>query len=176
MELIETREELAFMIPKDGVAVELGVAQGKFSFQLLALNREFKRLYSIDRWSGERGHNDDEYVRACKLLSKFKDRSIVLKHSMEEAYAYFAPNAFDLIYMDGYAHMGQTSQEVMDHWYHKLKPGGIFAGHDYCEAFPKTMKSVNDFVQRHGLELHATTEEINPKTCTYPSWYTQKPE
>ncbi len=72
---------------------------------------------------------------------------------------------FDFIYIDGYAHTGQDNGTILKDWWPKLKSGGMFAGHDYCKQFPKTIEEVNKFATRHQLKLNFTKEE------KYTSWY-----
>ncbi|MCH7605320.1 class I SAM-dependent methyltransferase, partial [Patescibacteria group bacterium] len=85
----------------DGIAVELGVAEGIFSRILLEGNPDFKILYSIDWWSGDRGHDENELETARKNLEPFGDRSQIIIKSFEDAREDFESDFFDFIYIDG---------------------------------------------------------------------------
>ena len=142
--------------------VELGVAEGYFSESLLK-NSNLKILFSIDRWTDH--HDYDEYLVAKERLSKYNERSVILKLKFKDAVKLFDGEIFDFIYIDGYAHTGQDNGTILKDWWPKLKSGGMFAGHDYCKQFPKTIEEVNKFATRHQLKLNFTKEE------KYTSWY-----
>lgn len=144
--------------------VELGVAKGNFSFDLLNCYKNLT-LYSIDAWAGDRGHNDNEYSVAKNKLSVFGNRSHIIRSLFSDAVSSFSDSFFDFIYIDGYAHLGQDDGKTLHEWYDKLKIGGIFSGHDYDIAWPKTVKSVDAFAAKHNKKISI----INDKP--YSSWY-----
>lgn len=146
-----TRLELAGMLA--GVGAELGVAAGDYSEAILRVPA-VTRLYSVDRWGDH--HDTAEYGRACRRLSAFGARSVVLRKTFEEAAAGFADRSLDFIYIDGYAHTGQEHGATLRQWWPKLKPGGIFAGHDYCPQYRATMAQVDRFAAWLGLPVHVT--------------------
>jgi len=187
MELIKTRQELALNLFK-GTGVELGVARGEFSEEILRQQRLIiplglekvseglfrwegtgpvmlptaldcvQKLYSIDRWT-EKHHSIYEYQLALLRLQKFGARSLVLRATFEEALVLFEDGGLDFVYVDGYAHTGQEGGKTLEDWWPKIKPGGVLAGHDYDALFQPTIDAVDAFVARHGLELHLTEEE-----------------
>lgn len=126
----------------DGVGVELGVASGNFSNSILA-NSQLNRLYSIDRWSDH--HNDKEYLLCVSKLSKYQSRSVIMRMDFSDAIRHFEDSFFDFIYIDAYAHEGQQDGNLLKDWWPKLKPGGLFSGHDYDEAWPQTIEAVDRF-------------------------------
>lgn len=67
-----SRDDIASLIKHGGVGVELGVAEGKFSEKLLRKSL-LSHLYSIDMYAGDRGHDDAQYDRACKLLEPYSN-------------------------------------------------------------------------------------------------------
>ena len=160
------RIEIFEKLPKGSLIAELGVAEGNFSYELLYNNQNIEVLYSIDRWSDH--HNEAEYLRVLKRLSPFDRRSKVFRDTFNGALKCFDDESLDAIYIDGYAHLGQEGGKTLDEWYPKLKPGGIFAGHDYHPKYQNTIDTVKAFVIKHNLDLKVTTE---PK---FPSWYTKK--
>lgn len=168
---IDTRHELAEMA--HGIVLELGVAAGSYSEELLQ-NPNVKRLYSIDRWGNDGKHNDAEYLRVLHRFEKYGDRSVIVRRSFEQAAVMFN-QVFDFIYVDGYAHTGQDGGKTLRDWFDKLKPGGIFAGHDYHPRWQPTIDVVNKFVEENNLPLYIT-KEYDQGTHVYPSWYTHKSE
>ena len=158
------------LLPPNSVAIELGVARAAFSRELL-LNPKIGLLFSVDRWAGDRRHGEEEYKQALSILSGFSGRSEVIRRTFAKAIQYFSDKTFHLIYIDGYAHTGQEDGQTLRDWWPKLKPGGIFAGHDYSPRFPLTVKVVDDFAAEHNLVLHLIK---SPAKIGYPSWWVRK--
>lgn len=159
-----TRAELALMVPDMGVFIELGVAAGKSAEAFLEAN-PFIEYIGIDRWSDH--HNEQEMEQAKRII--FSRNGSIIRSTFADAVFDIADEYADLIYVDGYAHTGQEGGETLEQWWPKLKPGGIFSGHDYDSEYPQTVAAVDAFVQRHGLELNVIIEKPN---C---SWWVKKP-
>jgi predicted O-methyltransferase YrrM len=166
--MIKTREQFGELLNSKnltGYGVELGVAGGYFSNVLLKTSR-LKILFSIDRWNDH--HNYQQYLKAANLLSSFKERSVVLKLTFEEAVHLFKDETFDFIYIDGYAHTGQDNGRTLREWWPKVRKGGIFAGHDYSKtSWPKTVEQVDKFAKDNNLKPEFTEEN-------FASWYVTK--
>jgi len=166
--MIKTREQFGELLNSKnltGYGVELGVSGGYFSNVLLKTSR-LKILFSIDRWNDH--HNYQQYLKAANLLSSFKERSVVLKLTFEEAVHLFKDETFDFIYIDGYAHTGQDNGRTLREWWPKVKKGGIFAGHDYSKtSWPKTVEQVDKFAKDNNLKPEFTEEN-------FASWYVTK--
>lgn len=162
---IATRADLAATFCGQGV--ELGVARGQFSATILA-NPNVTRLWSIDKWNDH--HDLKEYMAASELLAGAgAGKCIPLRMTFEEAASLVNNLSMDFCYVDGYAHLGQEGGKTLDQWWEKLKPGGVFSGHDYHSDFPKTIAAVDSFVKKHGVSLSVTKEG------KYPSWWVRKP-
>ena len=146
-------------------AIELGVAKAAFSRQILE-HTEVSRLYSVDRWSDH--HNEREFRQARNSLKRFGKRSQVIRATFEDALHCFKDETFDVIYIDGYAHTGQEGGETLRDWWNKLKPGGLFSGHDYHEQWQPTVDAVDQFMADYDHQLYTT------ETDKYPSWFTIK--
>lgn len=165
---LATRVELLSLVPEGGRVAELGVAKGSFSDEMLRARADI-HLSSIDRWAGDRGHDDTEYVATSELLGRHGPRSAVIRKSFHEALEDFAPESLDLVYIDGYAHNGQEGAETLEAWWTKVKPGGILSGHDYHPDWKLTVDTVDQFCRRHGLAVQLTPADF------FPSWYLRKP-
>ena len=176
-----TRDDFYKLID-GGVGVEVGVSQGFYSRTLLETTN-LDMLFSIDSWN-DGNHNINQYWEARGNLDKFANRNVVIMLPSNEAVKLFADNTFDFIYIDAYAYSGQNDGEILREWYPKLKPGGLFAGHDYHEHWQRTIKAVDTFIEENDLELNLTDEEniqvVEPgvgeisNNQIYPSWYTFK--
>lgn len=162
---MKNRNEMHLMLKKQKckIGAELGVAKGHFS-KYLTDNHDFDIFFCIDKWNDHHDENEKNYV-----IDIFKNKRNVKIFQMdfEKAIDLFQDEYFDFIYIDGYAHTGQNEGHTLRQWYPKLKSGGIFSGHDYCEQkWPKTFNQVNKFLKEElAYEINVTQEIINP------SWY-----
>lgn len=165
---MKTRSDLARLVPPGGMIIELGVAAGQFAVEMLTANPNVRYL-GIDRWNDH--HDEAEMWRACdKILTVAPEDRFQLVRSTFADWLPLVPDAWaDLIYIDGYAHTGQEGGHTLWDWWPKVKPGGIFAGHDYSGHYPQTIAAVDAFVAEQGLELNLIEEK------PHPSWWVRKP-
>tara|TARA_B110000483_G_scaffold237147_1_gene311426 strand:+ start:1336 stop:1950 length:615 start_codon:yes stop_codon:yes gene_type:complete len=168
------RHELSNLIKPNSISLELGVASGYFSESILQ-NSKVGQHFSIDLWGDH--HDSLEYIKCATRLSRFNDRSVVMRMDFSSALLIFPDHFFDTIYIDAYAHTGQQNGQLLENWWNKLKPGGIFSGHDYDEKWPQTVSSVNQFCELKKLKVHIFSG-IKNKVLEdgYSSWYTFKSE
>ncbi len=165
-ETLPTRAALVDLLAPGSLVIELGVAGGLFAVEMLQRAPSL-RYIGIDRWADH--HNEAEMKLARDRLWPFSDASLA-RATFAEAVASVADGFADMIYIDGYAHTGQERGDTLRDWWPKLKPGGIFAGHDYDLAeYPQTVEAVDAFVHQHRLDMHLTGE------LSLPSWYLRKP-
>ena len=167
MTIPQTRAELALFVPQNGTMIELGVAAGRFAVELIGKNNEAHYI-GIDRWSDH--HDELEMMNARATITSASVSAWLIQSTFVDALPMFNDECADLLYIDGYAHTGQDNGQTLDDWWPKVKSGGIFAGHDYCAEYHKTMRVVDAFVVKHGLELNI----INDSKC--PSWWVKKPQ
>ncbi|WP_454286047.1 class I SAM-dependent methyltransferase [Rhizobium arsenicireducens] len=171
----DRRADICKLLKAGGVGVELGVATGWFSHQILK-HSELGFLYSIDMWAGDRGHSTDQYKSALKLLMPYREKNSCLRLRFDEALDLFPDSYFDFIYIDGYAHTGEEGGQTLRDWWPKLASGGIFAGDDYGPRWPLVMKEVDDFVYSHKLKcMILTPKVIESSTAKHPTWIVKKP-
>jgi len=161
------RSHLAQLVPAGGTVIELGVAAGAFACEMLRENPAIHYI-GIDRWSDH--HDMTEKRRAMDSIRALTSSSEIVQSTFENALPLFGkPATADLIYIDGYAHTGQEGGKTIADWWPVVKPGGIFAGHDYAASYPKTIAAVDHFVKKHGLELRIIDDGA------LPSWWIVKP-
>jgi hypothetical protein len=151
----------------NGSGVELGVFKGEYSQQILS-GSKLKRLYSVDRWAGDRGHDDAQMEETRQTLACFGDRSVLIQATFEEALDRFDDGSLDFVYVDGYAHNGNEDGRTFAQWWPKVRPGGIMAGHDYHSRFERNVRAVDAFAKAHGLMFHLTRKD------KLPSWIVRK--
>lgn len=165
--LLCNRMELLKLMPKNGVAVELGVDQGLFTEKILELANPSK-LHLVDVWNTE-VYNDDKRV---SVQDKFKEHIESGKIELNIGYStdvskQFEDNYFDWIYIDT-DHSYETTKSELEMYRTKVKPGGIIAGHDYILGSWNHMirygvkEAVHEFCLNHDWEIvYLTTEFSN---------------
>lgn len=169
------RSDVALLLSTGAIGVELGVAEGRFSESLLKTGR-FSHLYSIDMWSGDRGHDVVQYKSALQRLLPFRGQSTALRMTFDEAIDLFPNESFDFIYIDAYAHTGEEGGKIFRQWWPKLKPGGIMAGDDYSSHWPLVVEAVDRFISDYHLELSVFSFTPFPGArSNYPNWIAKKP-
>ena len=75
-----------------------------------------------------------------------------------QAASRFEDEFFDFVYIDA-DHSYEAVRADLEVWWPKLKPGGLFAGHDYDLKFSGVKTAVDEFAQRAGLEVQQTSPE-----------------
>ena len=141
-----------------GEGVEVGVWRGNYS-RIILDKWNGKKLWLIDCWEQQdftiyqdalNANHTNQYLNVCLTLEKFQhswDRVGLLKLFSEQAVKLFEDESLDFVYIDANHHTGV--QKDLEIWYPKVKPGGIFAGHDYIDGVgpgnnPVLVKSVVD--------------------------------
>ncbi len=143
------------------VGVELGVAAGDFSAELLNSGC-FQQFCGVDAYADH--HDVDEYKATIRRFRSCGHYSL-LRLRFDEALDLFDDASLDFIYIDGYAHTGQEGGETIHAWARKVKINGVISGHDYDPAFPLTIKAVDEFAALNGFELRILTSDGD-----YPTW------
>lgn len=168
-----------------GAGAEIGVKAGGFSEEILTRWRG-RRLISIDPWleAPAEEYIDDANVAqaeherffevATRRLSRFGERSEIWRMTGDEAATRVEPGSLDFVFIDA-RHDYESVRSDLEHWYEKVRPGGIIAGHDYLSGhIPQGVYGVKDAVDeyfgRHGLPVQATWGDL-----PWPSWVVSVP-
>lgn len=167
MSAVKYRRELYKLLTsvEDAVCVELGVAEGLFSRDILSWG--VKKLYSVDLWeshpersgdvaSPQEWHNSN-YENVKKLLSPFGDKSVILRGPTTAMSQYVDDFSCDLVYIDA-DHSYTGVKNDIESWWMKLKPGGVMAFHDYEAPQYGVKRAVNEFANRLGLQIYLLPE------------------
>jgi len=127
--VLPTREHLLDVLPKGGIAAELGVAYGDFSEQILA-RMQPRELYLLDLWEGERYAPGYDAV-TTKLAEPLARGQVIIKRGYStKMLETFEDGFFDFIYIDTTHAYDLTLQELRLSS-RKIKPNGLIAGHDF---------------------------------------------
>ena len=150
-----------------GLAVELGVAEGGFSNQLV-FSKRFNWVVGVDMYADD--HDTEEYKLALRRVGLFENYKL-LRMRFDEALDLFPDESIDFLYIDGYAHTGEDGGRTIIDWSRKVSVGGVIAGDDYDEAWPLVRRAVDYFVACTGFELHVTERTAEGvRYNEYPSW------
>jgi len=155
---IKHRIDLVSLLPENAVVAEIGVAEGNFSADLL--ERGIGKLYSVDNWghipsvTGDgnfpQDFHDKNYTAAKERLTKYGERSVILKGLSVEMAKLVPDNSLDLLYLDG-AHYYAGVAADLNAWYPKVKSNGIIAGHDYLNNDYQVKEAVSHFVVERNI-------------------------
>jgi len=170
-------DEMVNRFDSNSVFVEVGAWLGKSTNHMAKKIRELKKkidFYVVDTWSGsdEIIHNqivDDfggdvftEFIDNT-LISNNKNQFKLIKDTSENASKQFLNNSIDYIMIDA-GHDYDSVKDDINHWYHKVKPGGIISGDDYGGSyFPGVTKAVDEYF-------------YNQFERGFRNWYRKKPK
>lgn len=184
MRKLSSRDEIPMLIDEmglTGMGVEVGAGSGSYSRQILA-NCKLKRFFSIDPWNKPEGPEGESihhlappamYIDAVQKLMPFGLRSVVLRMYSLDAAELFQPGSLDFVYIDA-QHWYPRIAEDLRVWWPKVRPGGLFAGHDYCEYHGDVVKAVQEHVDKYHLELFTTDMDFVFNGHEIRSWLIQK--
>lgn len=155
---IKFRSDLNKIIDVSLPAVEVGVAEGYFSRDMLAWG--LPKLYMVDVWqtiqvfgdgSSDQEWHDKNYAAAVERVKPYGEKAVILKGLSVEMAKRVPDNSLGLVYLDA----GHDFNAVMDDlkaWFPKVVCGGYIAGHDYLNEAYGVNQAVNLFCKDHGLE------------------------
>jgi hypothetical protein len=162
-----------------GIAVEVGVAGGHFSQQILATWESIGQLHLIDPWK----HFDEGYEDYCNLSQQVQDERFerikidfgsndkvnILRYASPDAAKYFPHESVHFVYLDA-NHSTKAVLADLEAWWQKIIPGGILAGHDYQPGDGKgygVKAAVDQFASELNIPIHQTTQEFCRKSGVY---------
>jgi hypothetical protein len=151
-------DEVVEKAPFDATFVEVGAWFGKSTNHLASKIKESKKniqFTSVDTWKG----TDDESLHQTivgaysgDIYYEFIDNTALsnnygsfetIKDTSENASNQFPLNSIDFIMIDA-GHSYDSLMTDLNHWYHKVKPGGYISGDDYG-VFSGVTKAANEF-------------------------------
>lgn len=141
------------------VGAEIGVAFGKYSYEICELNPQMK-LYGVDAWKAYDGYGDYKrtetfqkmYDETHRLMDPYvkRDRYAYVEKFSMDALDDFEDYSLDFVYIDANHQDPFVTQDIYG-WAKKVRPGGILAGHDYVRV-KRIEWHVKDAIQRYTKE------------------------
>lgn len=189
-------------VPSFKTGIEVGVQRGILAKKSMQIWKSCKEYKLVDLWGKEEGYEepgtdtaadkDANLRQARRRMKGWVERGIVEFFVMRstDASKHLPDNHFDYIYLDA-RHDYCAVKEDIEHYWPKLRPGGILGGHDYIDAqyaidklgpkedwskcedgsiHPEAVKgAVDEFRKQEGdLDVYTSDED-------FPSWYVQMP-
>jgi Methyltransferase domain len=183
--LIPVRNQLADLLNRRGLCgtgVEVGVRIGIFSETILQRWRG-RTLISVDPWleaepdevqDRTQAEHEQFYEETVARLGKYGERSVIWRATSTEAAARVEAGSLDFVYLDA-RHDYESVKEDLEHWFDKVRPGGILAGHDYVDGTWGELSfgvksAVDEFFGARGLPVKTTYAQTRPA-----SWLVEVP-
>jgi predicted O-methyltransferase YrrM len=145
-------------------AIEIGSDVGDTANFLLDSNPTLQ-LFSVDPysnyldWNGRMlNEREDMCRRMNDRLKGYSNRFTHIRKTSDEAADEFPDNAFDLVFIDGLHTYEQLTLDCAN-YYSKVKPGGIFAGHDFT-AIEGVNRAAKEFAEKVGKEILTTECDV----------------
>lgn len=157
---------------------EIGVLSGVFSRNILS-QWKGKNLFMVDpliQQPVDVYREDDgrfNYAvsrKLCRELTHEDHRAILMLELSSDASRKFGTGSLDFVYIDA-NHSYEFVIQDMDLWWPKVKPGGLFGGHDYYNStvppyFNEVERAVLDWSKNMGIPFEVS------KKCS--SWWMRK--
>jgi len=175
IEIIDTRENLIKLLPKNKKVLEIGVFKGDFS-KYLHTQLEPEELFLNDIFTGRMGSGDkdgnnmifvnldDEYKNLLSFFDRY-DNVKFLKGRSVDVLSNISDDYLDIVYIDGSHEYDDVKSDLMlSHI--KVKNNGYICGHDYnLNRFPGVCKAVDEFCLEKGLHIVYLTKDGCPSYC-----------
>jgi methyltransferase family protein len=151
--------KIASELPDGAQVVEIGVACGRsitFLAERLLLFGKKANLWAIDPWvSGWETQNFwfDRFLKAFLVVALQPEREMIhpVRAPSLKAVNMFEDQSLDMVFIDGMHDVANVKADILA-WRPKVKPGGLFAGHDYDQ--PGVKQAVDELVK--GFEVEDT--------------------
>lgn len=146
------------------VVLEIGSDIGDTANFLLDSNPELQ-LYSVDPyenyidWNGKPlNERESMYNNLMNRLNGYSNRFTQVRKTSDDAANDFQDEIFDVVFIDGLHTYDQLSKDC-ENYYSKVKPGGIFAGHDFT-AIEGVNRAAKEFAAKVGKEILTTECDV----------------
>jgi len=146
------------------VGLEIGCDIGDTSNFLLESNPTLD-LTSIDPYENYvdwnrnyLGGREEMYYNVLKRLDSYSNRFELVRRTSDDAVELFVNEQFNIIFIDGLHTYEQLTKDCAN-YYSKLKPGGIFAGHDFT-AIEGVNRAAKEFAAQVGKEILLTEKDV----------------
>lgn len=143
--------QLAKKVPEGGTIIEIGSGRGG-SISTIGTAAPHANLINIDKFGRydeetaygvSKDYHGFEYNQFKKNVEPFNLNLKTLLMWSDEAASQIEDGSADMIFVDG-NHSYVNCKSDIQNYEKKVKPGGIFCGHDYHPRFPGVIKAVKE--------------------------------
>jgi SAM-dependent methyltransferase len=139
------------------VGCELGVCMASTLGYFLDLSNKISKVYAVDAWKPYMDHwgqvtqqlVDQWKTVAVETLRPHRDRVEIIEADSFIAADRIPLGSLDYIFIDGDHCYAAVARDLRRYW-GKVKPGGIFAGHDW--NLPPVRTAVEHFRAERGID------------------------
>lgn len=157
-----TRVGLAQLMGELGFkrGVEVGVQAGIYS-EVLCQNIPDLELFCVDPWgpyNKQSATRSEEYYQIAKTrLSKYN--ATLIRFPSMDAVKGFKDGELDFVYIDGMHEFDPCMLDIIN-WATKVRPGGIVAGHDYCQYYAGgVIRAADAYTLAHSIPMWYVTRD-----------------
>lgn len=185
---LQSRNQIPMFLTACGLTgdgVEIGVQFGNFTERLLKFSK-LRRVFSIDPWwhwgpneyldraNVNQEVQDYRYLQTVNRCIPYGMRSVVMRMCSEDASLLFPNESLDFVYIDA-NHQFEIIKRDIEVWWPKVRPGGLFAGHDYLNGFINdshfgVKQAVDEFAALHCQKINVTNA-VSGWEVDWPTWY-----
>ena len=161
------------------IGAEIGVYKGEFSEILLARS-SLHKLYCIDTWQNDAmiwkkiPEPNKIYENCANRLKKFGKRVEMIQGESTQVVKQFKQHSLDFIYLDA-DHTYNAVLKDLQAWYNKVKPGGMFAGHDFYNRYTRKSRILYKGVEKALEEFLPQDMVVHLTGSACPSWWIDVP-
>lgn len=158
-------DDIVYRAANFDIVVEVGVGFGRsiayLASRSISVTKKL-RIYGVDPlvddWDSDRptwGANHRDWARARggpvnALVSGMHEHAPVeleavnlLRCRSVQAARMFNDHSVFAVFVDGSHHYEDVAADI-EAWECKIRPGGIFAGHDFTQSFPGVQRAINE--------------------------------
>lgn len=161
---MKTRDNFGELLEEQGIldlpAVEVGVAEGRFSAQILGWG--VPHLYLVDYWNPSPGGyaeltswdattHEQMMQTTMENVKKYRGRYTLLRGWSYEMCDEIEDGTLGFAFIDASHDYENVSRDLRCYW-PKLVDNGMMAGHDY--PIPGVKRAVHEFADEHNLKVH----------------------
>lgn len=172
--MIKTRNDLWQIVNLEYPTVELGVAEGLFSRDILSWGSP--KHYLIDCWetipnatgdvTSEQDWHDRNYKNAQILAHPYGDKAVFLKGLSSAMVNHIPDNSVGLVYIDG-GHAYHVVKQDIELYMPKLIKGGIMAFHDFLAMEYGVNRAVKEYCAKNKIEWTLIPDISNAHAGAY---------
>lgn len=163
---LKDRSELLSLMPKHGIAAEIGVNEGDFSEKILSICIP-EKLILIDLWGSKRYHSGLFEKVKKRFARQISDGQVrIIRDLSFDGIASCEDSFFDWVYLDT-DHSYHVTIKELELLRPKIKPGGIISGHDYIVGNWNdgvrygVIEAVREFCLKYDWEMIYLTHELD---------------